>query len=261
MAWFDHSGVGLHWREDGDPGGPPLLLLNSLGTDLRLWDGVIAKVNRFRIIRLDTRGHGLSDAPAGPYTLEALVSDVEALVDELGLSSLTVAGVSLGGMMAQLLGARRPSQVARLVLSNTAPKMGTATLWRERIAAVEKHGLDGIADGVLDRWFHSAFRNDSDIGFWRNMLLRTPAPGYLGCCEALAEADLSQSTTGLRMPALVIAGSEDGASPPELVRSLAEMIPGAQYEEFSETGHLPMAEVPGRFGDVVAEFLSEAIDD
>ena len=257
MKVFDHDGVSLHWREDGDPTGPAVLLLNSLGTDLRLWDGFVPHLSGHRVIRMDTRGHGLSDAPDGPYSLKVLAGDASALIDYLGLTALSVIGVSLGGMMAQVLAAEMPDRIQRVVLSNTAERMGTPGMWNDRIAAVQSGGFASIADAVLDRWFAPGFGSGADIALWRNMLTRTPAKGYAGCCTALAKADLGALSPRIACPTLVIGGSEDGASPPDIVRALARAIPGAAYHEIDGVGHLPMAEAPERFARIVHDFLKE----
>lgn len=255
--WFEHNGVGLHWREDGDPNGPPVLMLNSLGTDLRLWDPILPHLTDYRVIRMDTRGHGLSDAPDTNYALSSLTEDALGLVEHLGLTRLSIMGVSLGGMMAQAMAAAAPELVDRVVLSNTAQKMGTLRLWAERIDAVRTGGVASIAEAILDRWFAPDFRHGDNIGLWRNMLTRTPAQGYAGCCAALAAADLSDTAPRIACPALVIGGSADGASPPENVRTLAGAIPGATYQEIDGAGHLPMAETPDRFATLVRDFLKE----
>lgn len=256
-GWFQHNGVGLHWREDGNPAGAPLLLLNSLGTDLRLWDPVLPALADHRVIRMDTRGHGLSDTPAGTYTLASLTDDALGLVRHLGPTKLTVIGVSLGGMMAQALAVQAPDIVQRVVLSNTAQRMGTPEMWAERVDAVRSRGVASIADAILDRWFAPGFRNGDSIDLWRNMLIRTPAEGYAGCCAALAAADLSDKAPRISCPALVIGGSDDGASPPDVVRALADAIPNATYTEIEGVGHLPMAEAPERFVAPVRDLLKE----
>lgn len=255
--WFDHNGVGLHWREDGDPSGAPVLLLNSLGTDLRLWDPILPHLSKHRVIRMDTRGHGLSDAPDGAYTLASLTGDALGLIRHLGLSRLSVIGVSLGGMKAQAMAAKAPDLIARVVLSNTAQQMGTPQMWADRMDAVQTGGVASIAEAILDRWFAPDFRHGDSIGLWRNMLTRTPAQGYAGCCAALAAADLSDTAPRIACPALVIGSSADGASPPEIVRTLAGAIPGATYQEIDGAGHLPMAETPDRFATLVRDFLKE----
>lgn len=260
MAWINHNGIGLYWREDGDPEGQPVVFLNSLGTDLRLWDDVISRLpNGARLIRMDTRGHGLSDAPNGACSLADLTDDAGALIDHLALSDVTLVGVSLGGMMAQALAVARPQQITRLVLSNTAARMGTKEMWQSRIAAVETGGVASIADAVLDRWFAPDFRADASIGMWRNMLTRTPDHGYAACCAALAQADLSDTTPGIVQPTLVISGSEDGASPPDTVRRLADLITGGEHIEMQGVGHLPMAEDPDRFVALLLGFFEKEV--
>jgi len=160
--------------------------------------------------------------------------------------------------MAQSMAAKASDLVDRVVLSNTAQQMGTAQMWGDRITAVEADGVGSIAEAILDRWFGPDFRHGDAIGFWRNMLTRTPAHGYAGCCAALADADLSEMAARITCPALVIGGSADGASPPDIVRALAEAIPGAAYQEIQGVGHLPMAEAPDRFAGLIRDFMKEA---
>jgi 3-oxoadipate enol-lactonase len=176
-ATLETNGTTLHWRQDGDPQGAPVLLLNSLGTDLHLWDAVIPHLSGHRVIRLDTRGHGHSDAPTGDYTLAQLVADATALIDHLALPRLSVVGVSLGGMMAQALAAQMPDRIARVVLSNTAPRLGTAQAWADRIAAVRTGGIESIADAILDRLIHNAHR-----------IPLFAATGFDACSLVIAEA-------------------------------------------------------------------------
>lgn len=256
-GWIINNGTGMHWRQDGDPSGPPVLFLNSLGTDLRLWDDIMPHLQGFRVIRLDTRGHGLSDAPKGAYSLDVLTEDAMALISHLGIDRLSVVGVSLGGMMAQMLAAEFPGHINRVVLSNTAARMGTPQMWEDRITAVQSAGLDDIADAILDRWLAPKQRDAAQVGAWRNMLTRTSPDGYAGCCAALANADLTAQSARITCPALVIGGSEDGASPPDIVRNLAHSIPGAAYEEISGVGHLPMIEAPDIFAPLIHAFLKE----
>ncbi|MEL6167373.1 MAG: 3-oxoadipate enol-lactonase [Pseudomonadota bacterium] len=258
-TWLQRDGVGLHWREDGDPAGAPVVLLNSLGTDLRLWDPVLPALAEYRVIRMDTRGHGLSDVPAAPYSLAMLTADAAALVAHLELGRFAIVGVSLGGMIAQALAAEMPDRTERVILSNTALRIGTPEMWADRIDAVQTGSLDGIADAVLERWFAPAFRAQSGNGLWRNMLTRTPAAGYAGCCAALAAADLTATAKEISCPALVIGGSDDGATPPAIVRELAAAIPHAEYVEIDGAGHLPMAETPDRFADLSGTFLKEPV--
>ncbi len=251
----------LHWQQNGDPNGQPVVFANSLGTDLRIWDSVIPLMPKgLRLIRFDKRGHGLSDCPLAPYTMEKLVDDTAQLLDQLGVTSCIFVGLSIGGMIAQSLAARRPDLVGALVLSNTAAKMGDPVLWRERIAAVQADGLEAIAGSVLDRWFANDFRVSDQIAIWENMLSRTPVQGYIGCCQAIAGCDLTQTTTDLRLPTLGIAGSVDMASKPEQVKATVALIPGSRFEVISGAGHLPCVEAPEQYAALLAGFIKEISD-
>lgn len=249
----------MHWREDGDPTGEPVVFANSLGTDLRLWDSVIDLLPRagYRFIRFDKRGHGLSSCPASPYTMDELVADVEALLSHLSVKTCTFVGLSIGGMIGQQLASNRPDLVKALVLSNTAAKMGEPAMWAQRMDAVRAGGLSSIADAVLERWFSADFRQTAELSAWKSMLTRTPADGYAGCCAAIAGADLTETTRKLGQPVLCIGGSEDLASPPSLVRGTSDLIAGSQYVEISGAGHLPCVEAPQVFANHLNAFLQE----
>jgi 3-oxoadipate enol-lactonase len=258
MRVFEANGVKLHWREDGDPAGYPVVFANSLGTDLRLWDQILPLLpSGLRIIRFDKRGHGLSDCPPAPYAMEDLVSDAEALLDGLGVSTCVFVGLSIGGMIGQGLAARRPDLIRALVLSNTAAKMGDAAMWQARIDAIRAGGIEALADAVMERWFSPAFLARPELSAWRNMLTRTPVEGYVGCCHAIAGADLTESTKALTLPTLGIAGREDGASPPDLVQRTAGMIAGSRFTVIEGAGHLPCVEDPAAYAALLTDFLKE----
>ena len=196
VCQLDH--VDLHVREDGDPVGAPVVFANSLGTDLRLWDKVLPLLpDGLRIIRYDKRGHGLSSCPAAPYSMGALISDIEGLLDCLNVREAVIVGCSIGGMIAQGLAVKRLDQVRAIVLSNTAAKIGTEEMWAERIAAVEKGGIEALADAVMERWFSERFRATPEIIAWRNMLTRTPDAGYAGCSAAISGTDFFTTTSCL----------------------------------------------------------------
>ena len=200
--------VSLHVAEAGNPDGPPVVFANSLGTDLRVWDPVLPYLPAgFRYIRYDKRGHGLSDSVPGPWRIEDLADDLAGLLDRLGVRSAAVVGLSVGGLIAQALAARRPDLVRVLVLSDTAPKIGTAEAWNDRIAAVESQGIAAIADAILERWFSPGFRAEEPaLALWRNMLTRSPVAGYVATCGAIRDADLTESTRTLRLPTLAMVG-------------------------------------------------------
>jgi 3-oxoadipate enol-lactonase len=250
--------VQIHWREDGDPAGAPVVFANSLGTDLRLWDDVVALLPPgLRIIRYDKRGHGLSSCPPAPYAMGALVTDAERLLDHLGVKGCVFVGLSIGGMIAQGLAVKRLDLVRGMVISNTAAKIGTAAMWEERIAAVRAGGIEALADAVMERWFSKAFRQTEALTGWRNMLVRQPAEGYIGCGAAIAGTDFYTTTAALTLPTLAVAGTEDGSTPPDLVRETADLIRGSRFHLVRGAGHLPCVEKPGEYAEVLTGFLRE----
>ncbi len=256
IAKLKHASI--HWREDGDPEGAALVFANSLGTDLRLWDDVVALLPQgLRLIRFDMRGHGLSSCPPAPYALDDLVQDCAGLLDMLEVRDCVFVGLSLGGMVGQALAATRPDLIRALVLSNTAVKMGDPALWQARIDDVRADGMAAMADQIMLRWFGSEFRKSPDLDAWKNMLIRTPAEGYAGACAAIAGCELSASTARLTLPALGIAGSEDGASPPNQVKATIDLIPGAKFEMIEGAGHLPCVEAPDHYASLLVGFLKE----
>lgn len=248
----------LHCADEGDVEGAGIVFANALGTDLRLWDDVVPRLPRgLRIVRYDMRGHGLSDCPPGPYDMDALVGDAERLLDCLALREVVFVGLSIGGMVAQGLAARRPDLVRGLVLSNTAAKIGTPEQWAERIAAVRQDGIAALADGTLERWFSPAFRRKDEVTAWRHMLTRQPVEGYLGCAAAVAGADLTGSTRALTQPTLAIAGADDGSTPPDLVQATADLVEGAKLRRVENAGHLPCVEQPIEYAEILTGFLTE----
>ena len=254
------NGVRLHHKVEGDADAVPVVFANSLGTDFRVWDRLLPLLPAgLRVLRYDMRGHGLSDAPEGDYFMGDLVADAAGLMDALGFRDAVFVGLSIGGVVAQGLAAERPDLVRAAVLSNTAAKIGTEATWRERIANVRAQGIAAIADGVLEKWFTKRFRAEraEELAGWRHMLTRTPVDGYCGCCAALSETDLRESTAGLRQPVLAVAGSDDGSTPPDLVRETAESIVGARFEMIRGAGHIPCVEAPEALARIVGDFLRE----
>ena len=250
--------VGLHYRIDGNADGPTVVFANSLGTDMRLWDPALPFLPEgLRIIRFDKRGHGLSSQPAGPYTMGSLVRDTERLLDYLDVKDCVFVGLSIGGMIAQGLAVKRLDQIRALVLSNTAAKIGTPAIWQERITAAQSGGIEALADATMERWFSKPFRESPEMQLWRNMMVRQPLEGYLGCCAAISGTDFYTPTSGLRLPVLGIAGSEDGSTPPDLVRETIDLIPGSRFELMRKAGHLPCVERPADYAALLTGFLTE----
>lgn len=258
MQIAELSDVGTHYRIDGEAAGAPVVFANSLGTDMRLWDPILPLLPKgLRIIRYDKRGHGLSSQPVAPYSMGNLVRDAEQLLEYLEVKDCVFVGLSVGGMIAQGLAVKRMDQIRALVLSNTAAKIGTPKIWQDRIAAVRAGGIEALADATMERWFSKSFRASSEMTLWRNMMVRQPAEGYLGCCAAISGTDFYTPTSGLRLPTLGIAGSEDGSTPPDLVRETVELIPGSRFALIRKAGHLPCVERPQEYAEHLGSFLTE----
>lgn len=253
------SGVTLHVSDIGPRDGRVVMFSNSLGTDLRVWEPLLPFLPEgLRIVRYDKRGHGLSDCPPAPYTMDALVADAACVADALELEDITFVGLSIGGLIGQGLAAARPGLLRAMVLMDTAAKIGTDALWAERIELLDRIGLEGMADAVMERWFSAGFlaERKNELAIWRNMLIRTPKAGYGGACAAIAGADFTASTAGLTLPVLAMAGTEDGATPPDLVRATAELCGGA-FHALPEAGHLPCVEQPQAVAALIGDFLKE----
>ncbi len=260
MNFTTISGVTIHYREEGILNGRPLVFINSLGTDLRIWDGVVPElVNRYRIVRYDKRGHGLSDCPPAPYSIGDFSADLAGLLDFLGIDRVTLVGISVGGMTAIDFAATRPERVQALVLCDTAPIIGTAGMWNERIAALRRDGMAHLAEALLVRWFAPNYREGNAAAYrgYANMLSRTPLEGYIGTCEAIRDADLTESAKTITAPTLVLCGAEDMATPPELVRGLYTLIPQAQFHLIPGAGHLPCVEKPAETAERIAQFCDK----
>jgi len=253
------NGVVLHHERAGLAEGPALVFANALGTDLRIWDDVAARLApAYRILRYDKRGHGLSETTPAPYSLSDHVGDLAALLDACGIARAVVVGLSAGGMVAQGLAAARPDLVKALVLAGTAPRIGTEASWNARIAAVAEHGTAGIADTVLKGWFTPRFRDGNpDFVGYRAMLERSPVEGYVGTAAALRDADLTQSTRALAIPVIALAGDADGSTPPDLVRAMAAIVPGADFRLIADAGHICCVEQPDEVAGVIRGFLTE----
>lgn len=246
----------LHIRDEGPRAGRPVMFANSLGTDLRVWDALLPLLPAdLRIIRFDKRGHGLSSAPPAPYAMETLIADAAAVCDGLGVSGVTFVGLSIGGLIGQGLAAARPDLVRALVLMDTAAKIGTPEMWQARIGTIRAGGIAALEGPIMERWFTAPFRdNNPEFALWCAMLTRTSLEGYLGCCAAIAGADLTESTRALRLPALALVGDEDGSTPPDLVRATAALC-GADFHMIAGAGHIPCVEQPAATAALLADFL------
>ncbi|WPY96164.1 3-oxoadipate enol-lactonase (plasmid) [Limimaricola variabilis] len=249
-----HGAVLHHVIREGR--GRPVVFANSLGTDLRIWQAVVARLDpETPVLLWDKRGHGLSEE--GPVGMEGHAADLAGLMDLHELSGALVCGVSVGGMIAQALSAERPDLVAGLILSNTGHRIGDDASWNARIDTVEREGIAAMSETILERWLSPGYRaaQPEMLAGWRMMLTRTPASGYTAVCRAIRDADLTEVARGIAVPTLCLAGSDDGATPPELVSALAALVPAAEYRCLDGAGHLPCIERPEEVATMIREML------
>ena len=246
----------IAYRVDGPEGAPVLILSNSLGTAMAMWDAQMPYfAAHFRVVRYDSRGHGRSEAPVGGYSIERLGLDVIELADALGVGRFHFCGLSKGGMIGQWLGWRAPERLERLVLANTSPFMGPPSAWDDRIRTVLAAGMGVMTEAVLERWFTAGFRAEAkaELETVRSQLLATEWRGYAGCCAAIRDMDQRRLLALIDVPTLVIAGASDPATPIEHSHLLANGIRGATLRVLP-AAHLSNVEQPKAFAEAVLDF-------
>ena len=257
MPTINADGCPIHVEMEGAQGAPVLMLSNSLGTTLHMWDSQVAPFTKhFRLVRYDRRGHGQSGAPKGPYTMELLGRDVLAILDALGIEKVNWCGLSMGGMVGQWLGANAPSRVNRLVLTNTSSYFADKAMWNDRLALVREKGLEAFAAANMERWFTKAFRERAPevVGRTKEMFAATPLEGYLACAAAVRDMDHRELLPHITAPTLVIAGKHDPATPPEANEYISKHIPGAQITML-DAAHMSNIEQPEAYSNAVLGFL------
>lgn len=250
------DGLSLRYEDTGGSK-PALLLSNSLGTRLEMWQPQLATfAEAFRVVRYDKRGHGESELRVGPTSFDRLTRDAVELLDHLGIARANWCGLSMGGMSGMWAGTHFAPRFSRLVLCNTAAGMPTADMWNQRIATVKRDGLTPLIPTIVDRWFTKRFQAADPKAVARivAMLETTPPEGYASCSAAIRDMDQRESIRAIRLPTLVISGSHDGSTPPGKGREIADAIPGARYVEL-DAAHLSNIEQAGAFTDTVMGFL------
>lgn len=252
------DGMRLAYRIDGPVQAPPLVFVNSLGADTRMWQPQIGALSsRFRVVRYDARGHGQSGAPEGPYSIERLGRDLLALLDHLQVAKAHLCGISLGGMTVQWLAAHHPERAGRVVLANTAARIGTAEGWQARIDAVRAGGMAAVRDAVVARFLSAPYRasHPEETRAIGDMLEATSPTDYVGACAALRDADLHALTPSIHAPALIVAGELDEATPPSQAKELHAAIVGSELVLLRGAGHLSNVEQPDEFNEFLLTFL------
>lgn len=257
MPEINADGCPIYVEVEGPERAPVLMLSNSLGTTLDMWDAQVAPFTQhFRLVRYDRRGHGRSGCPKGPYTMERLGRDVLAVLDGLGIDTINWCGLSMGGMVGQWLGAHAPERIERMVITNTSSYFPDKAAWNERLKLVEEKGIAAFAAPNMARWFTKGFleRAPQAVAPIQDMFAATPLEGYLACGAAVRDMDHRELLPKIKVPTLVIAGKHDGATPPEANEYISRHIPGAKFA-LLEAAHLSNVEQPAAYTDAVLGFL------
>jgi 3-oxoadipate enol-lactonase len=259
MPMIDADGCLLNVSVEGRPGGPTLMLSNSLGCTLQMWQPQMKPLTQlFRVIRYDRRGHGKSGVPPGPYSMERFGRDVLAILDDLNIDRVHWCGLSMGGMVGQWLGANAPDRLGKLILANTTCHYPDPTNWLNRIQAVRQDGLEAVADTVIASWLTADFREREPqaTAKMRAMLVASPVEGYLAACEALSTLDQRALLPRITSPTLVIAGRHDQSTPISAGELIRSRIPGAALT-IIDAAHISNVEQPHAFTDTVIGFLTQ----
>jgi 3-oxoadipate enol-lactonase len=258
MRTVTSTATEMHHVVEGPPDAPPLVLLNSLGSSLAMWEPQMdALAARFRVIRCDARGHGRSPVPPGPYAIADFGTDVIALLDRLGIARAHVAGLSLGGMTAMWLAINAPERIDRLVLCCTSARVSAPEVFLDRAARVQAEGTAVVAPGVVSLWLTPEYAAEQPalVARLEAMVAATPADGYAASCVAIAEMDLEDDLARIAAPTLVIAGAEDLALPPDHGARVAARIPGTRMTVVPHAAHLGNLEQPAEFTELIAGHL------
>lgn len=260
MPFIQLNDIALHYADEGDKSAPTIVFANSLGTDFRIWDALIESLKssglNARFIQYDKRGHGLSDVTPQPYKMDDHVDDLIALLDALDVKNAILFGVSVGGIISQGVYGKRPDLVRALVLSNTAHKIGGGSMWDDRINAVNQSGIAPMRDGIMERWFSEGYRkaDNADFSGYGNMLVQTSIDGYCGTSAAIRDTDFTEIAKSIAVPTMLLVGSNDGATSPELVESAHKIIPNSRFEIIDGPGHLPCIEAPDETARLFLDF-------
>jgi len=248
----------IHYTLEGPAGAPLLVLSNSLGADLSMWDAQAVEFSkRYRVLRYDNRGHGQSTAPHGLYTISDVANDAALLLEHVGEKSAHFCGLSLGGMVGMWLATRKPDLINKLVLCNTSALLGPRENWEARIAAVRQGGMRAVVKPVMERWFTEGFRSNSPgvVAAVEDRFMRVSVEGYAGCCAAIRDMDQRKAISAIKAVTMVIAGTHDPSTPPAMGQAIAEAIRGSRYVELP-TAHLSNIEAAATFNEVVSYFLT-----
>lgn len=249
----------LDQRKDNNPDAPVVMLSNSLLSNYGMWDDQMdVLTEHFQVLRYDTRGHGGTDAPEGPYSIDLFVEDVVGLLDHLGIKKVHFIGLSMGGFISQLLAAKYPDRVISLTLCDTACIMPPASLWNDRINTAETEGIEALISGTLERWFTAPFHTTGveAIDKIRSMIRATGVQGYVNCCKAIRDMDQSHILSDIKAPTNIIVGEDDPACPVAAAETLHAGIAGSTLVILKNAAHLPNIEKKDEFNKAMMGFLN-----
>ncbi|WP_286833196.1 MULTISPECIES: 3-oxoadipate enol-lactonase [Acinetobacter] len=258
MPTFTSNDAQINYQTFGDAAKPALIFSNSLGTNFKMWQAQIDFFQQdFFVICYDTRGHGASSAPQGPYSIDQLGQDVVNLLDHLNVEKATFCGISMGGLTGQWLAIHRPERFNQVVVCNTAAKIGQEQAWNDRAALVREQGLQPIASTAASRWFTEPFiqSNATVVNNLQNDLAAGSAEGYASCCEALAKADVREQLKDITVPVLVVAGQQDPVTTVADGQYMVDRIANSQLFEINAS-HISNIEQPEAFNQAVQEFIA-----
>ncbi len=255
------NGIDVNYTLDGPASAPVVTLSHSLATDLSMWDPQMSALTaRYRVLRYDTRGHGGTEAPAGAYTLEQLADDARALLKMLGITKTHWCGLSMGGMIGQTVALKTPELFSSLILCDTSSRVPAEArpLWADRIKTAETQGMEPLVEPTIGRWFTAPFvqQRKETLDGVRAMIRRTPVRGYVGCCHAISQLDLTDKLDAIKLPTLIVVGEEDQGTPAAASRAINERVKGSQLEILKSASHLSNIEQPEAFTNAVTSFLS-----
>ena len=256
------NGININYTFDGPEHAPFVTMSNSLASNLSMWDPQIpALTSRYRVLRYDTRGHGQTDAPPGPYSLDELTEDVRALLEVLGMRKTHFVGLSMGGMIGQILALKYPQLLQSLVLCDTMSRVppDAKPMWEERIHTAETRGMDPTVETTVGRWFTAPFRERRQdvIDNVRTMIRSTPPQGYVGCCHAIAGLNLTDRLQAITVPTLIIVGEDDPGTPVAASQVIHEQIEGSELVILTSAAHLSNMEQPEAFNQALTPFLAQ----
>ena len=261
MPLTDVNRTTLNYSLDGFGGGAVVMFSNSLAANLTMWDVQVPVLVEagYRVLRYDSRGHGQSGAPEGPYTMEMLTADAVGLMDALGLEKVHFCGLSKGGMVGQMLGTHHADRLISLVLCDTAAHLGPKEIWEERMAAVREQGMAGLVDAFIDRWFTKPGqkRMPDEIKKVRAMISATPVPGFCGCCCAIRDMDQRESIRTISVPTLVMVGEHDPGTPVSAATYIHEQIASSRMKIIDGAAHFINVEQKSVFNEALLSFLGE----